>query len=165
MSQQEQESLALDTVVRRFAESERTLAEVRERLQSLTNSAESANGSAASLRESSETVRSFALAATNAAEELRAATAEARGVLEQGAALLEGGALRAIEEQVGALSAATRESGEVMASDIAAARATADQLLSKLDALSARVHRLDRGAEIIFSTLPGRWRGKTDYPG
>jgi chromosome segregation ATPase len=149
---QTDDGLTLDSVVKRFADSERALGDVREQLQSLASAATSADASAASLQESAESVRGFAESAAAAAGELREVTAQARAVLEGGAAVLDGSALRAIEERIDAL-----------ASDLQRSQAAIEERLAQVDALAQRLDRTDRGAELIFKTLPGRWR-KEEYP-
>jgi hypothetical protein len=144
MSQAE-EGLTLDAVVKRFADSERALDSVREQLESLASAATSADGSAAALRETAESVRGFAESAASAAGELREVTAQARAVLEGGAAVLDGSALKAIEQRIDALATELSRSH------------------GALDQLSRRADRADRGLELIFRTLPGRWR-KEEYP-
>jgi hypothetical protein len=141
MSQTE-DGLTLDAVVRRFADSEQALGEVQDKLQALASAGVSAEASAASLRETADSVRGFVEIASEVTGELRGVTAQARAVLESGAAVLDGSALRAIEGRLEDLGRALQESQV---------------------GLDQRVSRLDRGAELIFRTLPGRWR-KEEYP-
>jgi septation ring formation regulator EzrA len=148
---QPENGLTLDVVVQRFADSERALSEIREKLQSLASSAASADASATSLQDSAEAVRGFATTAADAAGELRSVTAQARAVLEGGAALLEGSALRAIEQRLDDLSRTMADSR--------------DATVKELEEIKLRVERIDKGAQRIFTnTLPRRQK-KLEYPG
>ncbi|HXF97936.1 MAG TPA: hypothetical protein VNJ46_04915 [Gaiellaceae bacterium] len=150
MSESE-DGLTLDAVVKRFADSERALGEVRERLTALAASATEANASAASLRETADSVREFAQRAAMVTDELREVTAQARGVLERGAAVLDGSALRAIEQRLVEVVGELREAHTSMA--------------GSLHEIEARVTRIDAGAARIFkNTLPRRQRN-LEYPG
>ena len=86
------DGLTLESVVKRFADSEQALGQVRVQLESLASAATSETASAASLRETAESVRGFADSAATASGELHEVTAQARAVLEGGAALLDGSA-------------------------------------------------------------------------
>ena len=150
MSQAE-DGLTLDAVVRRFADSERALGEVRDKLQALSSAAASADSSSASLQETSESVRGFAETAAAAAGELRDVTTQARAVLEGGAAILDGSALRAIEQRLEELSRMVQESQNANASALGEVRQS--------------VARIDKGAATIFTnTLPRRQKN-LEYPG
>lgn len=143
--------LTLDAVVKRFVDSERALGEVREKLKAFATSAAEANASATSLRETAESVRGFAERAAAAADELREVTAQARAVLERGAALLDGSALRTIEQRLEAVVNELRESHA--------------SITTSLHEIEQRVARVDTGAARIFkNTLPRRDR-KLEYPG
>jgi ABC-type transporter Mla subunit MlaD len=148
---QAEDGLTLDAVVRRFAASERALGEVHSKLQTLSEAAVSADSSAAALRETAQSVRSFAEAAAAAAGELRDVTSHARGVLEGGAAMLDGSALRTIEQRLEELGRMMEESQT--------ANATA------LGEVRQSVARIDKGAATIFANTLRRGQRNLEYPG
>jgi ABC-type transporter Mla subunit MlaD len=151
VSQVGEDGLTLDAVVKRFADSERALSEVRDRLQTLASAATSADVSAASLRETAEAVRGFAENASAAAGELRDVATQARAVLDGGAAMLDGSALRAVEQRLEEVARMVQESQSANA--------------SALDELRESVARIDKGAATIFAnTLPRRQKS-LEYPG
>lgn len=117
----------------------------------LEAAATGAEASAASLRETADTVRGFAESAAAAAGELREVTTRARAVLEGGAALLDGGALRAIEQRLEEVASMVQESQSATATALTEVRES--------------VARIDKGASHIFAnTLPRRQKN-LEYPG
>ena len=140
MSEGQESGLALDSVVRRFADSERALEEIRGRLSSLADSAETSEGAARALREAADSVRGFAGSAEATASELQTAVGQTKTVLEKSAELLGGSALAALEEEVTKLAQLVRESREVVD--------------GRLVEIESRLSQLDR----IYDALPGRWK-------
>ena len=90
--------LALDVVVRRFAESSEALANVRVQLQALTELRESEEQANASLQEAGGQVSRLAAGAASILKELEEAQARVAEVLQSGADLLDGSELRGIAE-------------------------------------------------------------------
>lgn len=169
-------ALTLDSVVKRFADSERALAQVRERLADLASSAESSEASAAALRESAVAIQALASGAGIVVDELRAVSVQASGVLEGGASVLDGSALRSIEQRVADLQAATSAiAGDVGARLVqfqeessaaqAAAREATDARLSAiehrlaaLEGMDPKIGEANAGIARIWDALPGRWK-------
>jgi predicted nucleic acid-binding Zn-ribbon protein len=165
MSERPQEGLALEAVVRRFADSERALREVHGRLETLASSAESSQASAAALAHSADAVRSFTEAATRVVEELGTVSAQTRQVLEGGAAMLDGSAVRSLEEAVARIGGSLEE----LRAEAAAERAALDERLERLEerlaAIDGRVGLVGRWVEHLYAVLPGRWKRGTESPG
>jgi DNA repair ATPase RecN len=140
VSEGQETGLSLDSVVRRFGDSERALEEIRGRLSSLADSAETSEGAAGALREAAESVRGFANSAEATAAELQAAVGQAKTVMEKSAELLEGNALGSLERSLSDLAQLVRESGEA--------------LEKRLGEIETRMNQLDR----VYAVLPNRWK-------
>ena len=100
MADESRNPLELDVVVRRFTESADALSNVREQLQILTRLGEAEERTNASLRQTAQEVARFAAEAAKALKGLEEAQTRASEVLKTGADLLDGTALKGIEESV-----------------------------------------------------------------
>ena len=100
MPDESRNSLELDAVVRRFAESAEALANVRGHLQVLTEIRESEEKANASLQETAGQVADFVSGAAKVLQGLEEAQAKVAEVLKVGADLLDGTEMRGIAESV-----------------------------------------------------------------
>ena len=98
MTDEGRNALELDAVVRRFTESAKALANVRDQLQALTELRESEERANASLQEAAGNVSEFAVRASSILKGLEAAQATVAEVLQSGADLLDGTELKGIAE-------------------------------------------------------------------
>jgi DNA repair exonuclease SbcCD ATPase subunit len=138
-------ALSLDDVSRRFADSERTLAAARERLERLATAEENGAASAASLQQASEAVREFAQRASALIGELEQAQKETREVLEAGARFLDGTELRELKEVVGQLTQTVSERlGEI------------ERRVGDVEAADIRALQAEQALADVKAKLPGR---------
>ena len=131
------ESLTLDDVRTRFAESEDALRQIRDRLAGLADAQANAQASAESLREAATVVTGFGTRAAELLDELTAAQRDARAALDATARFLDGSDLAAIRESIDTLR---------------------KEVMGRLDEIDDRVAHGE--AEIVRTqqALPGRWQ-------
>ena len=100
MPDESRNTLELDAVVRRFAESSEALADVRVQLQALTELRETEEQANASLQETADQVARFVAEAASILKGLEDAQTKVADVLKIGADLLDGTELKGIAETV-----------------------------------------------------------------
>lgn len=130
------ESLELDDVIRRFADSERALTEAAEQIGRLGRAEERAAHAGRAVEEAAEAVRGFAATAGHAATSLAEAQEQARKVLEAGGKVLDGSELRVIRDGIDEL----RGSANALTENVS-------DVLSRLEALEGRMGDVEAARE------------------
>ena len=130
-------ALELDAVVRRFAESSETLANIRVQLQALTEIRDSEKRANESLQDAAGQVAGFSAEAASILKGLEDAQAKVAEVLQSGADLLDGTELKGIAEAVKANSQSISE----VDSHIDALDAKVTELISMVGALQTTVEQ------------------------
>ena len=129
------ESLTLDDVRKRFAESDATLRQIRYRLAGLADAQADAQASADSLREAAGVVTSFGTQAARLLDDLATAQRDARAALEATARFLDGSELTAMRESIDAMR---------------------DDVRMRLDQIDDRIDRGETESRMTQEALPRR---------
>ena len=141
-------ALELDAVVRRFAESSETLANIRVQLQALTEIRDSEKRATASLQEAAGQVSGFVVEAASILKGLEEAQAKVAEVLQSGADLLDGSELKGIAETV-----------KTNSQSISGVDGRMDALDAKVTELISLVGTLQTTVEQSTDSLNGRIEG------
>jgi hypothetical protein len=165
VSHTQPESLDLPAVVQRFADAERALGALAQRLGSLDDSATSAAVSSATLAAAAQALEGFTAAAKVVVDQLAEVSANARTALERSAAILDGSGLAAIEQRLATIHQGLLDEGQRTREELAREGAGVDQRLAAIEArlaategLVARLDRIEANIAVVFSALPSRWR-------
>jgi hypothetical protein len=145
MSEQENGTLSLDEVARRFAESEQALGKAREKLEALASAEVTQAAASRSLQETSTATKELVAAARTLILEAEETQQTARAVLQAGAGLIDGTDLKELREGVTWTATTVQEGferierllGEVRERDQRIAELETE-LARRTDALSSR---------------------------
>lgn len=149
------ESLELDDVVQRFAESEQALAKAAEQIGRLESAEHRASQAAAALEATADGVRGFAHEASQAAASLAAAQEETQRVLQAGGRVLDGSDLREMRADLDKLQAAVASIVEATAA-ISSRLDALDQRIGDVETAKERAALLDRQLAHIRANVSDR---------
>jgi hypothetical protein len=137
MTEQENGSLSLDEVVRRFADSEQALGQARDKLDALA-AAEATQGAAArSLQETSAATKELVAAARTLILEAEETQQTARAVLQAGAGLIDGTDMKELRDGVAWTATAVKDGFEKLERVLGEVRER-DQRIAELETEMAR---------------------------
>jgi peptidoglycan hydrolase CwlO-like protein len=147
MNEQDDGSLGLDEVVRRFADSEEALSRIREKLETLATVEATQSAAAEGLRGASESITELVVTARSIIEEAQATQGTARSVLEAGAGLIDGTDLKAIQGGVASTTNAVKEGFERI-----------EKLLGEVQERDKKIAELEGELATRTGALTGRQR-------
>ena len=137
MTEQQNGSLSLDEVVRRFADSEQALGEARAKLDALA-AAEATQGAAArSLQETSAATKELVAAARTLIVEAEETQQTARAVLQAGAGLIDGTDMKELRDGVAWTATTVKDGFEKLERVLGEVRER-DQRIAELETEMAR---------------------------
>jgi DNA repair exonuclease SbcCD ATPase subunit len=149
MNEEQNGSLSLDEVTKRFADSEQALGQAREKLESLVALEQSQSAATQGLREASAATKELVAAARQLILEAEETQQTAREVLKAGAGLLDGTDLKELQDGVGWTATAVKEGF-----------ARIEQLLGDVQQRDQRIAELEAQLAQRDAVLSGRQRKK-----
>lgn len=152
------ESLQLDDITRRFADSERTLAKARAQVEELVTAQQTASASSATLQEVAASVRGFADTAEKVVGQLQEVQRDAREVLIAGVHLLDGSDLKDLRTSVDLLAETVIARIEALEARVA----DVEKLRAERDEAEESRHLLERQLTHIRTTVSSRALRKAD---
>lgn len=144
MNEQENGSLSLDEVVRRFADSEQALGQAREKLEALATAEATQSEAARTLQETSTATKEMVTAVRTLIVEAEETQQTARAVLEAGAGLIDGTDMKDLRDGVTETAAAVKDGFDKIEQLLGDVRER-DQRIAELEA------ELTRRTEVLSS--------------